>query len=222
MRRLFLSIALISAVASYSQKEVLLKIPAAGKTISAFIPEGYDTLSAATGDLNKDNVADYVLVLRSQKEEAYDPNDSLPGRILVVLIKKGDSYTAAAKSIGSILGKDDGGVFGDPFEEVEVVKGILVIRHYGGSAWRWGYTHKFRFQNNAFFLIGQTTISYWNVSMCEKLGEFAATDYEDINFLTGSYQKKKVSEEGCRFLVNKKGKRPVKPLVKLEDFSIGD
>jgi hypothetical protein len=176
----------------------------------------------ATGDLDKDNIADVAMVLKSLKEDGDSTGylDSLPRRILLVLLKNElGYYMVAGKSNQAILGKDEGGIFGDPFADIRIVKGIVVVDHYGGSAWRWEYTHKFRFQNNYVVLIGQTSNNYWNVKMCDKLGVAAGTDFEDINFVTGSYVKKKVSEN-CKLLENKKGKKTVKPLVKLEDFTI--
>ena len=223
MKYLLLSILISITGVSYSQKD-LSGFPGKGKMIQSFIPEGYDTLMTVTGDVNKDKTPDIVMVLRHEYELSHDLEnmdpDTLPSRILVVLFRKGKEFELAAASGAVILCKHCGGIMGDPFQFVSIEKGIIVVNHYGGSAWRWGYTHKFRFQNKAFYLIGQTNLSYWNVEMCEKLGEFAATEYEDINFITGSYVKKKVSEEGCKLLVNKRGKKPVKPLVELSKFSI--
>ena len=68
-------------------------------------------------------------------------------------------------------------------------------------------------------MIGETNYSYWNVKMCNKAGDFAGTDLKDVNYLTGQYVEKKITEE-CKVLVNKKGKRPVQPLKKLSDFKI--
>jgi hypothetical protein len=223
VRYIFILIFLLSTFFSFAQdKEVLSKIPFSDKSIRAFIPPGYDTIMTVTGDLDKDNIADLAMVLKSLKEDGDSARylDSLPRRILLVLLKNEKGYyMVAGKSNQAILGKDEGGIFGDPLAEIRIIKGILVIDHYGGSAWRWEYTHKFRFQNNYVFLIGQTSDNYWNVKMCDKLGVAAGTDFEDINFVTGSYVTKKVSEN-CKLLENKKGKKPVKPLVKLEDFTI--
>ncbi len=224
MRYIFLIGLLAACSVAFAQKTVLSKIPATGKDIRSFIPEGFDTLATAAGDLNKDKIGDLVMVLGSVKENSaelsFEEIDSLPQRILVVLLKTASGYQLAAKTQTAILCKDCGGVFGDPFAGITVTSGVLTVEHYGGSAWRWGYTHKFRYQQNSFYLIGETTVSYWNVSMCDELGEFAATEFKDVNFLTGQYVEKKVSEEGCKYLVNKKGKMKVKPLKKLAAFTI--
>jgi hypothetical protein len=218
---LFLTL-LLSTVFSFAQDtEVLSKIPATGKTIGLFIPAGYDTIMTAYGDMNKDGIADYAMVLKSDKEDTYNAmsdTTELPSRVLLLLFKNEAGYSLAAKTTQAIMAKYDGGVFGDPFESVGITKGILIVQHYGGSAWRWAYTHKFRYQNAAFYLIGQTSDNYWNVKMCNKLKDFAGTDFEDINFITGSYEKKRISED-CKLLENKKGRKAVKPLVKLEEFT---
>lgn len=216
--------ALLVGKITSGQSKVLLQIPAKGKNISDFIPKGYDSIATASGDLNKDQLADFVIVAGSSLENKegldFEAIDSLPARLLIVLLKDSSGWKLAANSESAVLCRGCGGIFGDPFADISVNNGIMVISHYGGSNWRWSYTHKFRYQQNDFYLIGQTRISYWDVEMCEKLDEFAGTDFEDVNFLTGQYEKKQVSAEGCKLLLNKKGKRAIKPLIKLNDFSI--
>jgi len=56
------------------------------------------------------------------------------------------------------------GIMGDPFQEIAIKKGILIIYHSGGSSWKWNTTENYRFQNNQFELIGRT-------SFYGKLGE---------------------------------------------------
>lgn len=174
---------LLSTIFSFAQDTaVLSKIPATGKTILSFIPAGYDTIMTAGGDMNKDNIADCAMVLKSVKEDTYTMSDTteLPNRILVLLFKNEAGYSLAARTDLAIMAKYDGGVFGDPFESIGIVKGVLKVQHYGGSAWRWAYTHKFRYQNAAFCLIGQTNDNYWNVKMCDKLKAFAGTDRKSV------------------------------------------
>jgi hypothetical protein len=205
------------------QLTVLSQVPSTGKTIIDFVPAGYDTIATATGDLNKDSVSDYVLVLKSKVEDNFDYStgnaDSIPPRLLIVLFKTANGYQLAGKTDKLIMCKDCGGVMGDPFAGVTIVKGVLAVEHYGGSAWRWSYTHKFRYQQKDFYLIGETNHSYWSVKNCEKLNDMAGTDYKDINFLTGSYEEKVITEN-CVLKKNKKGKQKVQPLKKLSAFTI--
>ncbi|HEX7904318.1 MAG TPA: hypothetical protein VF487_10595 [Chitinophagaceae bacterium] len=224
MRYLLFSVFMLITGVLLAQNKALSKIPVVGKTIDAFIPAGYDTLAVAQGDLNKDKIDDYVLVLQSVNEKNTDPSvvdtDSLPARILVVIFKKANQYVLGVKTDKAIMCRYCGGVFGEPFDYVIIEKGVLNIHHYGGSTWRWSETHKFRYQKNEFYLIGETSYLYWNVSNCEALGEFAGTHYKDVNFITGDYEEKKVSDEGCKLLVNKKGKQKILPLKKLTAFSL--
>lgn len=218
MRYLFLLLLIGWASISFSQDEVLSKIPKKGTAINTFIPEGYDTLEVARGDLDKDGVQDIAMVLRDKREEL-DGQTELPNRILVIVFKKGSSFELKAVSDSAVLCKECGGIFGDPFAEITIKNGLLTIQHYGGSAWRWDYTHKFRYQQDGFYLIGKTSHYYWNVKMCDKLKDFAGTTYEDVNLITGGFESKKISEE-CKLLENKKGKKPKTALIKLEQFSI--
>jgi hypothetical protein len=150
--------------------------------------------------------------------EKFADSNAAP-RLLIVLFGADSGYIQVARSDKVIFCKDCGGVFGDPFSGIEISKNVLQIHHYGGSAWRWAYVYKFRYQNKEFFLIGKTAYSYWNVQNCDKLKEFAGTKYEDINFVTGQYEKKEISED-CKLLENKKGKRKIEPLILLSKFEI--
>ena len=194
----------------------------------SFIPNDYDTLydGVARGDLNKDGIGDIVITVgpkweqdENWREKASDSNAA--PRLLIILFGTGSGYVQIAKNDKAILCKDCGGIFGDPFAGIEINKNVLSINHYGGSNWRWGYTHKFRFQDKEFFLIGQTKYSFWAVENCEKLNDFAGTKYEDVNFVTGQCEMKEISED-CKLLENKKGKRKIEPLISLSKFEIAN
>lgn len=220
MRYLFLLVGIINAGILSAQNEVLSKIPTKGKIVSDFIPAGYDTLETAKGDLNKDRAIDYVLALYSKVEDTdsgLDFTDTLP-RILIILFADKAGYTLAAKTNKLVMCKSCGGVFGNPFEGIAIEKGVLCVYHYGGSAWRWSYTHKFRYQQNDFYLIGETLMTRWNIENCEKLND-APGRYKDVNLLTGSFEEREISEN-CVLIKNKKGKQKVEPLRKLSEFNI--
>ena len=223
MKYLLLFVSVFSFGYSNSQ-QVLSKIPGKGVTVNAFIPAGYDTIMTVEGDLNKDNIADRVLVLRSLVEDNEEllksDDDTLPARIVVILFKTMDGYEVKGLSDKLILCKQCGGVMGDPFANAVIKRNVLTISHYGGSSYRWEYDHKFRYQDNDFYLIGKRSIGYSALENCEKLDAMAGTTLEDINYLTGDYIEKKVSEHGCKLLINKKGKKKTEPLIPLSAFSI--
>jgi hypothetical protein len=218
--RYFLGIILIFVTGVISGQTVLSKIPASGASYSAFVPTGYDTLAIARGDLNNDKLEDLALVLKSVKEDDKDadPNVEPPGRLLVILFKDSQGYITAAKSDSVILCFGCGGIFGDPFAAIEIRKAVIIVDHYGGSSWRWSYTHRFRYQQNDFYLIGETSRAFSSVRYCDKLKDFVGS-LEDVNYLTGQFEEKEITEE-CKLKVNKKGKRKVEPLRKLSDFNI--
>ena len=217
-RILFICIVLLVTLSAFGQQDV-----------KSFIPDEYDTLygGVARGDLNKDGIKNIVMVLGpkwEQQEDRRNKNEdsSLPQRKLIILFGDKNGYKQVGTAYQAILCKDCGGVFGDPFAGIDITNGLLIIYHYGGSSWRWSYTHKFRYQQNDFYLIGKTYHSFWIVQECEKLKEFAGTRFKDENFVTGAYEEKKISEEGCKLLVNKKGKQDIKPLISISKFEIAN
>lgn len=220
MKKYIFIIIIISFVkTTFAQKNILSSLPKQGNSIEAFIPKDYDTLATASGDLNKDGLIDMALVLANKNESLNDDKDNEHPRLLIIIFKKENGYQLAATSYKSIMCMGCGGVFGDPFESLSIENNILTIRHYGGSAWRWGYTHQFKFQNHAFYLISREYNSYWNGSYCDKLEEFTDFDCKKENFLTGSYMHKQISHD-CKLLENTKKKIAIKPLQKLSTFDI--
>ena len=188
-------------------------IPKSGASLSSFIPAGCDTLGTATGDLNKDGMADLAVAIYHKAEA-----DSMDNpRLLLVLFKTAEGYTLAGKSDGELLCKGCGGIYGDPFQNLQIKQGVLLVDHYGGSAWRWSISDIFRYQDNGFYLIGKTTDSYWNVKHCAKYNAFAGTEIEENNFVTGQHYVRKISQD-CKLLMNKKNKIKIKPLARLENY----
>ena len=76
-------------------------------------------------------------------------------------------------------------MMGDPFEDVEIKNGILIISQAGGSSWKWGHSDKYRYQNNRFELIGYS--SHYG-KLCEYWEDF------DFNLVTGKIILKKEYE----------------------------
>ena len=115
------------------------------------VPKGYELIATAKGDLDKDKVDDLVLVYDTNEEGDYGVV-----RELQIFKNKNNKWNLWHKSRGAIMSSLEGGPAGDPFESIEINNGVLIITHYGGSRGKWGYTHKFRFQNGDFYLIGAT------------------------------------------------------------------
>jgi hypothetical protein len=135
-------------------------------------PENSSKLKGITNDLNGDGQTDYLKVITTTED-----NDGLGfKRQLVVYSGEGADLDAWYTADDVILSTEHGGMMGDPLAGVEIENGIIVVNHFGGSRQKWNYTHRFRWQNNDFQLIG-TTITYG--APCDYFDEL------DYNLSTG-------------------------------------
>jgi hypothetical protein len=111
-------------------------LPAA---IRRALPAGYTVLDAAKGDLNRDAVPDWLVVLhRPDEAKTSDVVDHPTKRPLLVFVGgAGGTYTLATRSDNAVYCVDCGGMMGDPFMDLVIKKGYFTVEHYGGSAQRW-------------------------------------------------------------------------------------
>lgn len=116
-------------------------------TLAQFVPEGYTVLDTTSGDLNLDQYADMILVLKKNGEEnTSDVVEHPEKRPLLILLGQSDkTYKLAASNDNAVYCIDCGGVMGDPFMDVVIKNGFFSIEHYGGSGWRWTRTITFRY-----------------------------------------------------------------------------
>lgn len=128
------------------------------KRISDFLPEGYVIFEKIEGDVNKDGLQDYILIIKGtdQKNVIQDEFRGVLDRNrrgIIVLLNKKDHYELAVKNEHCFSSEnEDGGVYYAPELSVEVNKGNLYV-HYGhGRYGYWSYT--FRLGNAGFELIG--------------------------------------------------------------------
>lgn len=127
----------------------------------SFVPPGYKIIEEKMGDLDRDGISERVIV--------YDTNDTTEDGIvreLQVLKKSNETWTVWKKSRNAVLKSQEGGMAGDPFEGIEIEKGILTVSLSGGSSWKWSYKDKYRFQNGNLELIGYSNTfgkacEYW-------------------------------------------------------------
>jgi len=122
--------------------------------LAQFVQEGYTALDTTYGDLNLDQYADMIMVLKKNGEDTTsDINEHPEKRPLLILIGQADNtYKIAARNDNAVYCIDCGGMMGDPFMEVVIKKGYFSIEHYGGSGWRWTRTITFKYS---------TTDNYW-------------------------------------------------------------
>lgn len=147
------------------------------------LPKNYSVVDSVRGDLNMDGIDELVVAYDTDKESE-DTFESVP-RELIIYKKEKNEWVVWKKSKDALYGSRDGGMMGDPFGEIEIKKGLLLVSQNGGSSWKWGHTDKYRYQNGAFYLIGYSS-SYGKI--CEYW-----TDV-DFNLLTGKMIVKKEYE----------------------------
>ena len=129
-----------------------------GKEFSDFLPKGFVIVERINGDLNKDNIADCVLIIKGIDKskiikDEYCGELDRNRRGIMVLFSKKDHYELAVKNYDCFPSEnEDGGVYFAPELSVEINKGNLDI-HYGHG--RYGYwSYSFRFKYSDFELIG--------------------------------------------------------------------
>ena len=131
----------------------------------------YEIIAEKLGDLNNDGIDEKVIVFKTP-----DSTDYGNIREIQILKQLNGKWSLWKKSRNAILASKDGGMDGDPFGNIEIKNGILLINQNGGSSWKWDYTDKYRFQNNEFELIGYTIVFG---KLCEYWANF------DFNISTG-------------------------------------
>lgn len=117
------------------------------------IPNTYNRVGMADGDLYDDDEGS------NERVEIYDTDEQGEwGIIREARIYRWDENKWKLWKIvrGGLLGDESGGMMGDPFDGVKVENGCIVLRHWGGSREKWAYTHRYRYQNDQFELIGAT------------------------------------------------------------------
>ena len=191
--------------------------PAGGAALASFLPPGYRELpeGRATGDLNADGRPDLALVLAPLAEDtvAKDSGENnLPPRLLLVLFAQpaAGRYRLAAQARQAVLCKGCGGQY-DPFNQLEIAKGCVVLSQQGGGSGRWGLVSKFRYQQGDFFLIGETR---WT---SEVGPECPPGTSEDTNLLTGAYEVTTITAASCEEH-KRRGRHKVLPLRRLADY----
>ncbi len=156
------------------------------KSLSIPVPKNYAILDSVCGDLTNDGIDELVVIYDLTKET--DDMEGTPRSIVIYQVEK-ESWKPMVESKEAVMGSKDGGMMGDPYQNVEIKKGILSIYHYGGSAWKWGEADKYRYQNDEFVLIGNTSDfgNYW-----------AEWTKYDFNLSTGklNYEKEYFTEDG--------------------------
>jgi hypothetical protein len=174
--------------------------PAQEKTMDGDFKEEF---SRAEGDLNKDDLTDIAIVLRSIS------NNIEHYRLQVFFLKPDGKYQLATTTDKAIAPKLLDTDNGESFTGVEIKKGVLTLNN---DLLRGNYKHKFRFQGNEFELIGYSITSFDNPETGSTI---------DFNLSTGVRLKKVISYDdsnGKSTTKNTKETIHIKPLPALRNF----
>lgn len=194
MRNYLLLLLLGPAVFAGAQNFRYPVAPSKGKTIAAFIPAGWEILDSASGDLNKDARTDFALVLQHRekkqliKKDQYTTDTVITNpRMLLLLFADSSGYKLMEQNNTFVPTCDQPpNVMDDPFGDISIRKGVIKIEmHYFYYMGSWNvssYAYKFRYQDNAFALIGADFSDFHR----------ATHDYADysFNFLTKKWSEK--------------------------------
>jgi len=156
------------------------KIKYQGRNYKDFIPVGWTAIDTAEGDINKDMIKDAALVLQCKESiTTINEGDTLTThpRILIVLLQntQNQTFKLATQSTTFIINSDNPALE-DPYQEIEITKGILMVKfqpfYNMGSWYTTNTSYKFHYQNNQFALIGADYYSFHR----------ATHDYEEYSF----------------------------------------
>lgn len=170
-----------------------------------FLPEGNSLDTFIRGDLNKDGLDDIVFVYQPQKLLKHIDNTS---RTLRILFQQPDGkYKLEAESPHAVIAESASNVY---FSGIEIKKGILIISN---EFIRGGATHKYRYQDEGFYLIGASSIT----------GDAASSESIDYNLSTGQYEATYDNYDHNKDLpasYKKKGIQKIRPLPQIESFEL--
>ena len=144
MRRIVWGLALLCALpTTMAAQERELNIPS---EVAPFVEKGTRAVTLERADLNNDGREDFILVLEKEKPDLGKDDLPVNQRPLLILARGADGkLTLAKRNERMILCPECGGIFGDPFEGVEVGRNTFTVNLYGGSAWRWSYRYTFNY-----------------------------------------------------------------------------
>ncbi len=187
MIRLLIAFTVLFSLVTYGQTESIT-LKESAHSLEELIPTDWELLDSKTGDLNKDGILDLVFAIANTDEKNLKPNDGFgigpidlnPRKLGIYFGTPSGTFRKQLVSNEFIILRETPSM-DEPFEGFTISKkGVLSINfHIWYSAGSWStsnHTYKFRFQNNAFVLIGYDSNEAHRAS-----GE--TTDYS-INFLS--------------------------------------
>ena len=181
------------------------------ENIKDFTPKYWKQKATAYGNLDADDAEEAVAVY-----EMPSINDGDTDQVLAIFKKENGKWKLWNQTTAPLMSSGSGGMMGNPFDGIAISKRSIVIKHFGGSRAKWAYTHRYRFQNGDWYLIGA---SVHDGAPCDDDVKF------DYNLSTGDATYKK-TKENCdtgeiKVIDSQKTNKKVKPL-KMNSFQMGN
>ena len=181
----FLLAFILFGITAHAQKT---SYPLAAKTADKLencVPSNWRIISKTEGDLNKDGLNDFAVVIQKiNGKMIVDDRDENPRTLLIYFKNKNTNQYDLMEQSNTFIPLNDADNMDDRFDTIRIKNGILNIElHYFCNAGCWEMSntvYKFRFQNNQFELIGYDSDETHRAS-----GEI--TNYS-INFSTNTME----------------------------------
>jgi hypothetical protein len=153
--------------------------------LSKFIPKGYALLDTAMGDLNLDKFQDMILVLKAIGEDTANDEAGFNRPLLILLGHADHTFSLAARNDHVVYCFQCGGIFGDPYDGVEIKKGLFTVHHFGRSNDRWFNDITFKYSKDmGTWCLFRIVNKGWNVANLEKIDSTIKTkkDFGIVSF----------------------------------------
>ncbi|MFC7347167.1 hypothetical protein ACFQO9_10605 [Chryseobacterium zhengzhouense] len=131
------------------------------ENIKDFTPEYWELKQIAYGNLDEDDTEEAAAVYEMPNIDREDAE-----QVLAIYKKENGKWKITHQTSAPLLSSQSGGMMGNPFHGISISKKCIVIKHFGGSRDKWEYTHRYRFQNSDWYLIGASAsfgapCDYW-------------------------------------------------------------
>ncbi|MBI1780358.1 MAG: hypothetical protein HYR66_03180 [Sphingobacteriales bacterium] len=168
--------------------------PKTGKSIRDFIPSNWFLKDSVSGDLNKDRLKDFVIIIESKDSiDEKRPDSSInygSPRVLIILFedKITNSLKLALQHNTFITRYGEGGMDPDVYGDMSISKNVLQINYQfvRGMA-----NYKIRYQLNDFYLIGAYStgvsggqLDVWDVNLLTQKAKHEWGDISDDKLKT--------------------------------------
>ncbi len=139
----------------------------------SYVPSGFKLLKEIKGDVTKDGKDDLIKIFEMPAK-----NEDKEIRRLYLFRNIEDSNSdCIVENDNAVWTSEDGGMMGDPLDDIYIKNGSLFFSYYGGSAWRWSVRFQFLMRDGILSLVGKEDTSE-NINTSE-------TKATSTNYLSG-------------------------------------